>query len=122
MGFLLLAAANNIGLLFAARAIDGATAGNLTTAQAYISDVTKPENRAKAFALIGIAFGFGFLVGPAISGFLAHFSYQAPIYMAAALSFTTILCSLFLLPRREIIHQWREQMRRRPAPAASGCL
>lgn len=109
VGFLLLAGANNIGLLFAARAIDGATAGNLTTAQAYISDVTKPENRAKAFALIGIAFGFGFLVGPAISGFLTRFGYQAPIYMAAALSFTTILCTLFLLPRREVVHEWREQ-------------
>ena len=108
-GFLLLAWANSIWLLFAARAIDGVTAGNLTTAQAYISDVTKPENRAKAFALIGIAFGFGFLVGPAISGFLARFGYRAPIYMAAALSLTTILCTVFLLPRREVIHEWREQ-------------
>ena len=108
-GFLLMAWANSIWLIFLARAIDGATAGNLTTAQAYISDITKPENRAKAFALIGIAFGFGFLVGPAISGYLARFGYQAPIYMASALSFTTILCTLFLLPRREIVHEWREQ-------------
>ncbi len=109
IGFLMMAWANSLWLLFAARAIDGATAGNLTTAQAYISDVTKPENRAKAFAVIGIAFGFGFLVGPAISGFLAHYGYQAPIYAAAGLSFTTILCTLLLLPRREVIHEWREQ-------------
>lgn len=108
-GFLLMAAANNLWLLFAARALDGATAGNLTTAQAYISDVTKPENRAKAFAVIGIAFGFGFLVGPWISGYLARYGYQAPILAAAALSFTTILCTLFLLPRREVVHEWQEQ-------------
>ena len=103
-GFLLMAFAGNIPLLFLARAIDGATAGNLTTAQAYISDVTRPENRAKAFALIGIAFGFGFLVGPALSGFFARFGYQAPIFLAAGLSLTSILFTFFLLPRREAVH------------------
>ncbi len=108
-GFLLLAYANNIWLLFVARAIDGATAGNLTIAQAYISDVTKPENRAKAFALIGIAFGFGFLVGPAIAGALAPIGYKAPILMAAGLSATSILFTLILLPRRELMHDLREQ-------------
>lgn len=116
LGFLLMAGATNLWVLFLARAIDGATAGNLTTAQAYISDVTKPENRAKAFAVIGIAFGFGFLVGPAISGFLTQFGYRAPIYMAAALSFTTIICTLFLLPRREVIHEWRDQDAASAAP------
>lgn len=98
-GFLMLAFSNNIWMLFLARAIDGATAGNLTIAQAYISDVTKPENRAHSFAIIGIAFGFGFLVGPAIAGFLAHFGYQAPIFAACALSLTALLCTLVFLPR-----------------------
>lgn len=107
-GFLILAFSTHIWLLFLARAIDGATAGNLSIAQAYISDVTKPEQRAKSFALIGIAFGFGFLVGPAISGFLARYGYQAPIFLASALSFTTILCTYFLLPRREVIHAHNE--------------
>lgn len=107
-GFLLLAFSTRVWMLFVARAIDGATAGNLTIAQAYISDVTKPEQRAKSFAVIGIAFGFGFLVGPAISGFLAHYGYQAPIFLASALSFTTILCTFFLLPRREVIHAHNE--------------
>ncbi len=101
LGFLLLAFAHSLPILFIARAIDGATAGNLTIAQAYISDVTRPENRAKSFAIIGIAFGFGFLIGPAISGFLAQFGYQAPIFAACALSFTTILCTTFFLPNRE---------------------
>ena len=109
IGFLILAFSQHIWLLFLARAIDGATAGNLTIAQAYISDVTKPQDRAKSFALIGIAFGFGFLVGPAISGFLAGFGYQAPIFAACALSFTSILCTFFLLPRREPVHQQNEE-------------
>lgn len=115
-GFLLLAFSTHVWMLFVARAIDGATAGNLTIAQAYISDVTKPEQRAKSFALIGIAFGFGFLVGPAISGYLAHYGYQAPIFAASALSFTTILCSFFLLPRREPIHEHNEAATEDPGP------
>jgi MFS family permease len=85
-------------LIFLSRVIDGLTAGNLSLAQAYISDVTKPEDRAKSFALIGIAFGMGFLIGPGISGFLAQYSYQYPIFAAAALSATSILSTYFLLP------------------------
>jgi MFS family permease len=84
--------------LFLARAIDGATAGNLSLAQAYISDVTKPEERAKSFGVIGIAFGMGFLIGPAISGFLAQYDYRYPIFAAAALSATSILATWTLLP------------------------
>jgi len=104
-GFLMMAFATRLWMVFLARALDGATAGNLTTAQAYISDVTKPEDRARSFAIIGVAFGFGFLVGPAIAGFLAHYGYQAPIFAAAAMSFTSIVCTLFLLPRKEPLHQ-----------------
>ena len=97
-GFLLLAYSKVLWLVFLSRVIDGLTAGNLSLAQAYISDVTKPEERAKSFALIGIAFGMGFLIGPAISGFLAQFSYQYPIFAAAALSAGSILSTYFLLP------------------------
>ncbi len=98
LGFLLMAKAQVLWLIFVARAIDGATAGNLTTAQAYISDHTAPENRSKSFALIGIAFGVGFLVGPGVTGLLAGYGLNAPIYLAAALSMTSILCTAFLLP------------------------
>jgi len=98
IGFLILAYANALWLVFLSRVIDGATAGNLSLAQAYISDVTKPEERAKSFALIGIAFGMGFLLGPAISGFLVQYGYQYPIFAAAALSATSILATYFLLP------------------------
>lgn len=104
VGFVMMALAGKLWVVFLARAIDGATAGNLSTAQAYISDVTKPEERARSFALIGIAFGFGFLVGPGITGFLAHYSYQAPLWAASALSFTSIVFTFFLLPRKEPMH------------------
>ena len=97
-GFLILAFAKSLGPIFLSRAIDGLTAGNLAVAQAYIADVTEPKNRAKSFGLIGIAFGLGFLVGPAISGFLSHFDHQYPIFMAAALSAASIAGTFFLLP------------------------
>lgn len=98
IGFLMLAYADSLWVLFAARVIDGLTAGNLSIAQAYISDVTKPEERAKSFALIGIAFGLGFLVGPGLSGYLSQWGYQLPIFAAAGLSFTSIVATYFLLP------------------------
>jgi MFS transporter, DHA1 family, tetracycline resistance protein len=98
IGFLMLAYAHSLWLVFLARIIDGLTAGNLTVAQAYIADVTTPENRTKSFSYIGIAFGLGFLVGPGITALLAGFNNTYPIFAAAALSFTSILCTYFLLP------------------------
>jgi DHA1 family tetracycline resistance protein-like MFS transporter len=98
VGFLITAFAPTFGILLLARAVDGATAGNLSLAQAYISDVTRPEDRAKSFGVIGIAFGMGFLFGPAISGVLSKFDYRYPIYAAAALSFTSIVTTYLLLP------------------------
>lgn len=97
-GFLLLAFAGNLPLIFLARVIDGLTAGNISVAQAYIADVTKPENRAKSFALIGIAFGCGYLVGPALAGYLSQFGHQAPIFAAAFFSLSSILATAFWLP------------------------
>ena len=130
IGFLVLAFAPSLWVVFIARVIDGSTAGNLSLAQAYISDVTRPEERAKSFGVIGIAFGMGFLIGPAISGYLAKFDYRLPIFAAAALSATSILATTFLLPsartsaadpnapagRRLSLFQWSEYGRyfRRP--------
>src|SRR5258708_1316496 len=91
IGFLILAFANSLWLVFLSRVIDGLTAGNLSLAQAYISDVTKPEERAKSFGLIGIAFGMGFLVRPRVSGDLATFSFQSPVFARACLSFNRTL-------------------------------
>lgn len=98
LGFIFMARATALWMVFVARIIDGATAGNLSLAQAYIADNTEPKDRAKSFALIGIAFGLGFLVGPGITAMLAGKSLSTPIYAAAALSMTSVLCTFFLLP------------------------
>lgn len=112
IGFIILAFAGSLWVVFLSRIIDGLTAGNLSLAQAYISDVTKPEDRAKSFGIIGIAFGMGFLVGPGVSGFLSQFSYQWPIFAAAALSATSILATYFLLPNSAPSQQTGEAQRR----------
>ncbi|HZX95958.1 MAG TPA: MFS transporter, partial [Myxococcales bacterium] len=99
VGFLVLTWAPNLFVVFVARVIDGLTAGNLSIAQAYIADVTAPKERARAFAVIGIAFGIGFLIGPGASGYLTkHYGYHVPILCAAGLSFLSILGTTFLLP------------------------
>ena len=98
IGFIVLARATSLWMIYLSRVIDGATAGNLSIAQAYIADNTPPEHRAKAFGLIGIAFGLGFFIGPALTGFLAgHYGNTTPIYLAAAMSATSILATATLL-------------------------
>jgi DHA1 family tetracycline resistance protein-like MFS transporter len=98
-GFLVLGWARSLAWIFFSRFLDGITAGNLSLAQAYISDVTEPQDRAKSFGVIGIAFGLGFLIGPALSGFLSQYDYAYPAWAAAGLSFTSVLCTYFLLPQ-----------------------
>ena len=99
IGFLMLASAHSLFWIFLSRVIDGLTAGNLSTAQAYISDVAAPQNRAKELGRISIAFAIGFFIGPALTAFLYRFGYRAPILAAASLSFCSIMASTFLLPR-----------------------
>jgi DHA1 family tetracycline resistance protein-like MFS transporter len=98
IGFLILASAHSLFWIFVSRIIDGFTAGNLSTAQAYISDVAAPQERAKQLGRISVAFAIGFFVGPALTAFFFHFGYQAPILLAAGLSFTSIMATTFLLP------------------------
>lgn len=97
-GLVLMAKADALWILFAARALDGATAGNLTLAQASIADNTPPEKRARAFALIGIAFGLGFFIGPFVTAQLTAYGLTAPIWFAAGLSAFSVLLTIFLLP------------------------
>lgn len=101
IGFLILAFGSSLFWIFIARIIDGLTAGNLSTAQAYITDVSNPQSRAKALGKIGMAFGIGFFIGPALSAFLFKYGYQAPILAAAALSFMSIVASMTLLPSKQ---------------------
>jgi MFS family permease len=91
IGFIILARASSLWMIYLSRVIDGATAGNLSLAQAYIADNTAPEDRAKSFGLIGIAFGLGFFIGPSVTGFLsAKYGLTAPIYLAAGMSATSV--------------------------------
>lgn len=101
LGLLLLAYSDQLWMIFLSRILDGVTAGNLSIAQAYIADVTKPEDRAKSFAIIGIAFGSGFLVGPGISGYLSQYGYHAPALAAAGASLISIMTTFFFLPQTE---------------------
>lgn len=101
IGLLVLARAQALWVVYLARVIDGATAGNISLAQAYISDHTKPEERAKSFSYIFIAFGIGFFIGPLATGLLAGYGLAVPIYAGAGLSFLSIIATVALLPREE---------------------
>lgn len=101
-GFIILAFSNVLWIVFLSRFIDGVTAGNLTVAQAYISDVTKPQQRTRAMGLIGASFGLGFIIGPALSGLLSNFGHIAPIWASAFLSFLSIIGTIIFLKETSI--------------------
>jgi len=103
ISFAMLAVAQSLAMLFAARVIDGLSGGNITTARAYIADVTEPEERAKAFGFLGAAFGLGFIVGPGLAGLFAQISYTAPIWAAAAVTALAAAMAWFWLP--ETVHR-----------------
>ena len=101
-GYVLLAVAtrfpaHTLLLVYLSRIIDGFSGGNISTAQAYVGDVTTPANRAKAMGMLGAAFGIGFSIGPAVGGLLGHIDVSLPAYVAAALSLlAAVLCWLRL--------------------------
>ena len=98
IGFLILGLADSLWMLFAGRILDGITGGNISTAQAYIADITTSENRAKGMGLIGAAFGLGFIFGPAIGGILSRWGIHVPFLFAAALCFANSVLLYFRLP------------------------
>lgn len=98
VSFGLLAVANTLFLLFAARIIDGLSGGNISTARAYISDITPEEDRAKAYGIIGAAFGLGFIFGPALGALLGRYNYAAPAWGAAVLALLALLLTWIWLP------------------------
>ena len=106
LAYLWIGSATALWMLFAARALAGACAGNIAAAQAYIADITKPEDRAKGMGLIGAAFGLGFIIGPALGGLLAGpdpatADVQTPAWVAAGFSFVA-LCGVVLLLRESL--------------------
>jgi MFS family permease len=96
-GFIVLAVSGSLWMLFVGRILDGLTAGNLSIAQAYISDHTQPQDRAKAFGVIGIAFGIGFFFGPAMAGLLSPYGLHLPFVVAACLSAGSMVATYTLL-------------------------
>ena len=98
LDYLLLAFAPTIGWLFVGRILAGITGASITTASAYIADVSTPENRAKNFGMIGAAFGLGFIIGPVIGGILGEYGSRVPFYAAAILCMVNFLYGFFILP------------------------
>lgn len=103
VSFAMLALAESLTMLFAARIVDGLSGGNITTARAYIADITSEEERPRAFGLLGAAFGLGFIVGPGLGGALSHISYTAPIWAAAAITIAAMILAWIWLP--ETVHR-----------------
>jgi multidrug resistance protein len=97
VSFILFGFANSIIMLFAARILDGLTGGNISVAQAMISDISPPKERAKNFGILGSAFGFGFVIGPAVGGLLSKFGTQVPFFFAAGIALLGVILTLFLL-------------------------
>lgn len=98
LDYLLLAFAPTITWLFVGRIIAGISGASITTASAYIADVSTPENRAKNFGMIGAAFGLGFIIGPVVGGLLGQFGSRVPFYAAAVLCLLNFLYGYFILP------------------------
>jgi len=103
LSFVMMALATTFSMLFLARVVDGLSGGNISTARAYIADITEPKDRARAYGLIGAAFGLGFILGPALSGLLAGFSITAPIWAAAGITTVAVAMAWFWLP--ETVHR-----------------
>ena len=96
--FMFMAFAPNLAWLFVGRVLNGLTAASFSTANAYVADVTPPQERAKAFGWMGSAFSFGFLVGPALGGALAEFDLRLPFLVAGGLTAINWLYGYFVLP------------------------
>ena len=103
VSFAMLALAHSLAMLFAARIVDGLSGGNISTARAYIGDITTDENRARAFGLLGAAFGLGFIIGPGLGGLFARISYTAPIWAAAIITIVAAVLAWLWLP--ETVHR-----------------
>ena len=96
--FIFMALAPNLAWLFVGRIISAVTSASFTTANAYIADVTPPDQRAKGFGMIGAAFGLGFIVGPVIGGLLGDIDHRLPFWFSAGLALLNFAYGLFVLP------------------------
>jgi DHA1 family tetracycline resistance protein-like MFS transporter len=104
LSYVTMALATSLTLLFVARIVGGIAGANIPTAQAYIADITTPEDRARGMGLVGAAFGLGFIFGPAIGGLLSRVSPETPMWFAAALCFANFVAAWFLLPESRVVN------------------
>jgi len=98
IGYFIFGIGGALWVLFLSRLIDGTTGGNISTASAYIIDVSKPEERTKNFTLLGMAYGIGFILGPALGGVLGQWNLNAPVYLAGSIFLISTALVYFLLP------------------------
>ncbi len=98
LDYLVLAFAPNLVWLFVGRVISGITSANITTATAYIADVSPPEKRAQNFGMLGVAFGVGFIIGPALGGLLGNVGLRVPFLVVAGTTLLNVLYGYFVLP------------------------
>ena len=97
-GFFMVGFAGSLWMLFAGRILDGITGGNISTAQAYIADVTTRKDRARGMGLIGAAFGVGFVLGPMLGGVLSRWGASVPFIFAGGLALVNAISLFFYLP------------------------
>lgn len=114
--YVVLALAPNLGWLFAGRIIAGITGASITTASAYIADISTPETRTKNFGMIGAAFGLGFIIGPVLGGLLGSFGPRVPFWAAAVLTALNWLYGYFVLPESLPAENRRSFSWQRPNP------
>ena len=112
LDYVVMAFAPTLWWLVAARVVAGITGATFPTAYAYIADVTPPEKRGANFGVIGMAFGFGFIIGPALGGFVAQFGTEVPFLVSAGLAMANFLYGLFVLPEslppeKRCAFEWR---------------
>ncbi len=98
VGYFLFGIGGALWVLFLSRLIDGFTGGNISTASAYIADITPPEERAKNYGMLGAAFGLSFILGPALGGALGQIGLTAPAFAAGTLSLATTVVGYLVLP------------------------
>ncbi|MFT7352019.1 MAG: DHA1 family tetracycline resistance protein-like MFS transporter [Flavobacterium sp.] len=116
LDYILLSLAPTITWLFIGRILAGVTGASITTASAYIADISTSENRAKNFGMIGAAFGLGFIIGPVIGGLLGQFGSRVPFYAAAVLCLINFLYGYFILPESLSLENRRDFSWKRANP------
>jgi DHA1 family tetracycline resistance protein-like MFS transporter len=122
LGFLLFGFAESLAILFASRILQGLTGGNLSVAQAYITDVTDAKSRNRGLGMIGAAFGLGFIIGPALGGLLSNINYHVPAFVAAGLSFINLLLIAFWLPESLTPEKRTQLTQKKPALSVNALL